>query len=73
MSIFCLFIREMKKNILFVLFLIFVSLSVSAQTKYRVHGTVTDLNGVPVADAAVDVRDSADGAYTDERVIILLC
>ena len=67
MSIFCLFIREMKKNILFVLFLIFVSLSVSAQTKYRVHGTVTDLNGVPVADAAVDVRDSADGAYTDEK------
>lgn len=41
--------------------------SVFAQAKFTLSGTVTDTKGEPVFAAAVAVKNTANGAYTDEN------
>ncbi len=55
----------MKRILLFFFFLLIASVSVFAQTKFLVSGTVTDSRGEPVIDAAVSIKSAGKGVYTD--------
>ena len=54
------------------LLLLCVNIMVFAQTNFTLSGTITDENGEPVYAAAIAVKNSANGTYTDERGVYTL-
>lgn len=59
-------LRMKRVGILFLL-LFLAAATASAQTKYAVYGSVTDMKGSPVVDAAVSVKGTDGGVYTGKR------
>lgn len=55
----------MKRILLIFFLLLIASVSVFAQTRFVVSGTVTDSRGEPVIDAAVSIKGAGKGVYTD--------
>jgi outer membrane cobalamin receptor len=56
-----------KERIASLLLFLCMYASVFAQAKFTLSGTVTDTKGEPVFAAAVAVKNTANGAYTDEN------
>lgn len=55
----------MRKVLLSLLMCLFAAISLFAQTKFTVYGTVKDSRGEPVIDAAITVKSTGKGVYTD--------
>ncbi len=56
-----------KRRIASLLLSLCMYASVLAQARFTLSGTVTDTKGEPVFAAAVAIKNTADGAYTDEK------
>lgn len=56
-----------KEKIASLLLFLCMYASVLAQTKFTLSGTVTDMKGEPVFAAAVAIKNTVNGVYTDEN------
>src|SRR6188768_4511924 len=57
--------KRLPRILTVIFFLIYCSINVSAQQSFQVRGTVTDLEGVPVTGASVQLKNGKIGSSTD--------